>query len=208
MTFSANGVSFGNAVIPSAAIPNDIICPFWDDFDLRLNSDNSTGRVFMQLDGAMGSQRLIIQWDNAGYYNVATTPIAHATFQAILYEGSNRIEFRYGAIGPGGTATIGVENGDGTRGDGIGNAANTGPPVGVTSIVFRPVTPCATGCACPGDLNADMLVDSGDIQSLVDCAITGTGSYACADMNGSTGPIDQTDVNLFVTKLLAGNNCQ
>ena len=46
-----------NVAIPSAALPNNIICPLWDDF-----FSNVGGDVFYQL--LQNPTRFIIQWNN------------------------------------------------------------------------------------------------------------------------------------------------
>jgi hypothetical protein len=66
--------------------------------------------------------------------------------------------------------------------------------------------PAATSlCTCPGDLNGDSLRNGGDVQQFVGCILSG-GTCGCADMNGS-GSLDPTDVNLFVSGLLASQAC-
>lgn len=67
---------------------------------------------------------------------------------------------------------------------------------------FLPVTQI---CFCPGDMNQDGSKNGDDIQTFVNCFITG-GNCSCADVNGTNG-MDVGDVTLFVADLLAGDIC-
>lgn len=68
-----------------------------------------------------------------------------------------------------------------------------------------PVT-CGT---CSGDMDGDQNIDGGDIQTFVDCFLTGPAIgplCPCADMDDSTA-IAPTDIGLFVTELLSPSGC-
>jgi hypothetical protein len=157
LTFSATLGDFTNDPIPNTATPNDIICPLWDDW-----APNQGGDVYYQTLGSAGSQRFIVQWNNVVHFSGS----GNATFQAVLYEGSNCIQYRYGSPLNYNTPTIGVENADGTSGypGGVGPVVASGdclsvcpstsgnpcPPVAPQPHVFcfaTPITPPAeAGC--------------------------------------------------------------
>jgi hypothetical protein len=137
---TASITTFTNAAIPTAGLPNDIICPLWDDFDLR-----TTGDVFYET--LTNPTRFVIQWDNVRRFGQTT---GANTFQAILFQ-SGAIAFRYGALegSPPLTASIGIENSTGTVGVSI-NPAVIG--TGNTCRLFQSggCTACclgAGGCA-------------------------------------------------------------
>lgn len=95
--------AFTNSVIPSSGIPNDIIAPFWDDLD-----GSGQGTVHYKQDG----NRFIIQFTNWQRYSKTGT----LTFQAVLYS-NGRIFFYYNNMNTTlNSATIGIENSDGTVG--------------------------------------------------------------------------------------------
>jgi hypothetical protein len=105
---------FNNIDLGTSASPGDFpaLFPWWSDLSFQVSG---AGSVFYQTMGAPGSRRFIVQWDRA-YASGSANPL---TFQAILFEGSNRILFQYktadlgagDAASKGGTATIGVRDG-------------------------------------------------------------------------------------------------
>jgi hypothetical protein len=119
MTFGPDLSDFSNDPIPTATDPNDLIAPLWDDFDpVPDDPEDPDGVVYYETQGMEPDRVFIAQWTNMRQFGDSDSN----TFQAILYEGSNMIEFRYGLITPEGTPgdyTIGVENIDGTAGTAI-----------------------------------------------------------------------------------------
>ncbi len=114
LTFGGDLSDFTNDQIPDDVDPNDYIAPFWDDLDPA--NAGSPATIHFETRGDPGQQRFIAQWTD-----VPEFPNSGAnTFQAILFERTNCIEFRYGDM----TAdlsdptdiTVGVENQDGTDG--------------------------------------------------------------------------------------------
>ena len=111
LTFGSDVSDFTNDDIPDALDPNDLIAPFWDNL-----SPNNGGTVHYET--RVGPTRFIAQWTDVPEF----TTIGANTFQAVLFEGSNCIEFRYGAFTatpgtpPAADVTIGIENQDGTDG--------------------------------------------------------------------------------------------
>ncbi len=95
--------AFANAAIPSSNLPNDIIAPFWDDLD-----GSGQGTVHYKQEG----NRFIVQFTNWQRYSKTGS----LTFQAVLYS-SGRIFFYYNNMNATlNSATIGIENSDGSVG--------------------------------------------------------------------------------------------
>lgn len=96
---------FTNAQIPTAAAPNDMLAPFWDDLD-----GTNGGNVYYKVEG----NRLIIQYNNWPRYSTSGSSL---TFQVVLYS-NGRIMFYYKTMTSStmNSATVGIENGDGTVG--------------------------------------------------------------------------------------------
>lgn len=96
---------FTNAQIPTAAAPNDMLAPFWDDLD-----GTNGGNVYYKAEG----NRLIIQYNNWPRYSTTGSAL---TFQVVLYS-NGRIMFYYKTMTSAtmNSATIGIENGDGSTG--------------------------------------------------------------------------------------------
>jgi len=110
--FNATGgdVGYNNLELPNDTL-GPAILPFWDDFD------SETGGVYTETRGDAPNRRFIVEWKDRVHYDGAdnTDP---ATFEAILYEGSNRIVFAYADVDMDGTefddgisATIGLNQG-------------------------------------------------------------------------------------------------
>lgn len=111
LTFGATLGDFTNDPIPTAATPNDIICPMWDDF-----SPNEGGSVHAMTMGVAPNRTFIAQWNNVPQFGQGDSN----TFQAILFEIDDSIEFRYGTFSGNVTPTVGVENATGTDGLSLG----------------------------------------------------------------------------------------
>lgn len=86
-----------------------LIAPFWDD----LNPE-SGGKVLFETRGDAGSRTFIVQWDDVPFFASGKADEA-ATFQVILFEGSDEILFQYldvedPAANAGLSATVGIRN--------------------------------------------------------------------------------------------------
>ncbi len=88
---TASGSEYTNSTISTTNIPR--LYPYWDDLTTGTN-----GGVSYVTTGTTGNRIFIIQWKVNRYNLSATTSASTMTFQAWLYEGSNKIEFRYGAM--------------------------------------------------------------------------------------------------------------
>jgi hypothetical protein len=100
-TLSTN--TFTNVSIPNAAIPNEIIAPFWDDLDAK-----SPGTVHYKQEG----NNFIIQWTNYQRYSGT----ASYTFQVVLHSSGKILVYYNNITGTNNEATIGIENSTGTIG--------------------------------------------------------------------------------------------
>jgi hypothetical protein len=110
-----NAYYWSNSAIPKSSTPNNMIAPFWDD----LYPDTS-GDIYYETQGTAPHRRFIAEWDDVAH--IGTSP-SGATFEAILYEGSNNILFQYSDVDFGEeewnfgvSATVGIENANGTVG--------------------------------------------------------------------------------------------
>lgn len=104
-------VGYNNLPLPNATL-GPAILPFWDDFAA------TSGGVFAQTLGEAPNRRLVVQWNQRVHYLASGTPSDPATFEAILYEGSNAIVFQYADVDMDGeefdgglSATIGLNQG-------------------------------------------------------------------------------------------------
>jgi hypothetical protein len=113
LSFTSSSTAYTNQGIPTAAEPNNLVAPFWDD----LNPNNG-GEIYTWQDPANG--RFIVQWDAVPRYSNAN---ALQTFQAILHA-DGRILFQYHTVSDATSATVGIENASGTDGlEVVANAA-------------------------------------------------------------------------------------
>ncbi len=77
----------GNAALPTAS-PALSILPFWDDID------SDTGDVYWAVQGTAPNRVAIIEWYNRPHYSNTGS----ATFQVLLYEGTDEIKFQYADV--------------------------------------------------------------------------------------------------------------
>lgn len=107
---TTGSLPYTNTRIPTNS-PAPAILPFWDDLN-----PFSAGDVYYEVSGTAPNRRFIVEWNNVPHYNNT----GNATFQAIMFEGSNNIFFVYsdvffgnGNYDYGASATIGLNNGTG-----------------------------------------------------------------------------------------------
>jgi Peptidase family C25/Propeptide_C25/Secretion system C-terminal sorting domain len=102
--FDITDAAMTNENIPSADIPNAFIAAVWDDLD-----GGSTGHVYYQQE----SDRFIVEYKDWPGFSGGVGPF---TFQIILYK-NGKIMIYYNTIsGSSNSATVGIENHDGTDG--------------------------------------------------------------------------------------------
>lgn len=154
ITFGSPESSYSNGNLtgsPSSAT----IAVFWDD-----QATGSDG-VFWEVRGDIGSQRLIVQWQNASYLSGGASTLR---YQATLFEQDSRILFNYdnlatGANGhdEGASATVGIKNAGTASGANVLLLSNgNGPNAFVgsnksTSITVRPQRDVYALSLSPGD---------------------------------------------------------
>ena len=80
-------VGVTNAALPVATPPLSML-PFWDDID------SDTGDVYWEVQGTAPNRMAIIEWYNRPHYSNTGA----ATFEVILYEGTNEIKFQYADV--------------------------------------------------------------------------------------------------------------
>lgn len=107
MSFTDSNIDYDNQCLP-ATNQTTLIAPFQDDLDTY------SGAVYWEVQGSAPNRQVIVQWHNINHlYMIGST-----TFQAILYEGSNRILFQYQDVDfvdgyeyldNGASATVGVQ---------------------------------------------------------------------------------------------------
>ena len=91
---------FSNQVVEATNLPK--IYPYWDDL-----ATGTSGYVQYLVTGTAPNRILVVEW----FVTIprATTGAANSIMQVWLYENNGRIEFRYGAMGPGATsASVGL----------------------------------------------------------------------------------------------------
>ncbi len=135
LTVSSNGFitagsganSAVNQSLPSSIAPNNILAPYWADFDLDGTDANDPGAGnMMYARFNVGVNVLVVQWDKVAVYD--EDPTKTYTFQVWIIEGSDEIYFTYGDLAETPTnLTIGAENITGDTGfnyhyNGTGNA--------------------------------------------------------------------------------------
>jgi len=118
---------YQNASIPASSIqrpdgstgsiPSALIAPFFGDLFIK-----PAGTVTVQTVGSTPNRKFVVEWSKAGILDGQGNDTgATLTFEAILYETSNDIQFVYGSVsGPssdGSSATIGIQ--DSTRTEAI-----------------------------------------------------------------------------------------
>ncbi|NLG70002.1 MAG: PKD domain-containing protein, partial [Firmicutes bacterium] len=110
LTFGTTGGDYTNDPIPSSSTPNDLLAVWWDD----LSPQRGDGAVYYHHDPA--GDRFIVQWTDVQRYPGRGSH----TFQAILYPDGRVVyqylEMAFGEPGDEASATIGIENADGTDG--------------------------------------------------------------------------------------------
>ncbi|MGW6202444.1 S8 family serine peptidase [Streptomyces sp. NPDC055089] len=96
-----------NEGLPTAAQPNGIVAPFWDDLTLDKKSTVQTATT-----GKTGSRKFAVVWNNVLFADGSSN---RATFEAVFDEATGAVTFQYKSVpGKGSSATVGIANQAGT----------------------------------------------------------------------------------------------
>ncbi|MBE3574316.1 MAG: PKD domain-containing protein [Firmicutes bacterium] len=165
LTFGSTTGDYSNDPIPDDNTPNNLLAVYWDDL-----SPNRAGSVYTYHDAA--HERFVVEW-----YQVPLYPNTGAlTFEAILYP-DGRILYQYGPPeaplnfgGKANSATVGIENADGS--DGLEVVFNAPYVHNGLAVLFYPFawlsTNVSQGSVAPGA--------SQDVQVLFDLRPIASGS--------------------------------
>ncbi|GII32892.1 hypothetical protein Pmi06nite_63340 [Planotetraspora mira] len=109
VTFGSTDISQNNGSLPSGATPNGAVYAYWDDLLL----DSQSG-VYTATIGTAPKRTFVVEWRDARFYDDVNQRIS---FSVLLGE-DGTISYRYKGItnehAAGNSATIGIENADGT----------------------------------------------------------------------------------------------
>jgi hypothetical protein len=169
LTFGTYGTVYSNAAIPSSTVPNNLIAPFWDDLNPSVG-----GYVYYLLGGTSPNRQLTVEWLNIPHYLYSTGAIS---FEATLYEGSNKIIFQYKDVNfgneyynNGASATSGVE--DSAGGAGVQYTYNQSNLSDGLAISFY--TPASS--SCPNCSGSEVTIENTTFASGTTCECVGTKS--------------------------------
>ncbi|HEX5542145.1 MAG TPA: S8 family serine peptidase [Micromonospora sp.] len=132
MGFGSTSTAWSNTAIPSAGLPNLALYPFWDD----LYVDASSG-VYTTTAGTRPHRSFVVEWRNITTFSDRNVRL---TFTAAISEDGS-ITYRYrdvdgNGVEAGTSATIGLENGDGT--DAFQYSYNEAAVSDGTAIILHP----------------------------------------------------------------------
>lgn len=168
--------------------PNGVIAPFWTDL-----VSFHTGSVKYETRGEPGMRRFIVQWTGVprGF------DVDSNTFQVILHEAGQMIDFRYGTVSGSfdGQTVIGVEDADGRRGT-MFDA--TSPFIGGSCLRWSSIA--GPSACCPADFNGSGTIS---VQDIFDYLATYFSGNLTADFNRS-GEVSVQDIFDFLAAWFAG----
>ncbi len=106
LTFGTDGTDYSNDPIPDTTEPNHLLAVFWDDLN-----PSSGGQVYSTYDA--DNDRFVVEWYQVPRFGETGSSL---TFEAVLYP-DGRILYLYHTLeGTLTSATVGIENGDGSVG--------------------------------------------------------------------------------------------
>lgn len=107
-----------NGPLPGIGKPQQLLGPFWDDLNPSAHPDAGIYAITV---GSAPARRYIMTWHRMPLQAIQSS---YVTFQIVLYEESGVVDFQYlAASGPsssGGSASVGLEYGDGLFGVQVG----------------------------------------------------------------------------------------
>ncbi len=188
--FASN--SFINTAIPSPGAPNNLIAPFWDDLDMSVTNG---GTVYT---GTLPDGRFVVQFDQVKRYFDSSSSL---TFQAILGPEGD-IEFQYGSMAAStlASATVGIENADGTVG--LEVASNEPYITSDKAVLFFSPVIWATVSPNEGTIDEG---ESADVTVMVDATELPAGIYT-AELLIETNDPDAQEVIVPITLTVEEDN--
>ena len=187
-TFSAlTGNTFTNGGIPATGTPNALIAPFWDDLDQSVGGTVYTGTT---PDG-----RFAVQWDGVPRYSDTGSSV---TFQLLL-SADGTVEYQYGTMTATtlSSASVGIENADGT--DGLGVAINAAYVASDKAVRFVPPATYISLSAGSGTISPG---GSAGLDVSFDATGMADGTYT-ADLLITTNDPSATSVTVPITMVVA-----
>jgi hypothetical protein len=179
---------FQNGTLPGSKLPPALIAPFFADLFLPGGASITTLVV-----GAAPNRQFVVEWLNAGILDGQGNDLGSSiTFEAVLYEGSNDIQFIYGSMtgakSDASSATVGIQNSGRTQAVLTGynqSVVSTGTVVAyhfVNGAYAAPAPPSAdTQYSIPNLGGFSMITDGSG-------ATTSTGFATVTPSAGSTTP--------------------
>jgi hypothetical protein len=112
LQFGTNNNDWLQAALPASGFTYTIFAN-WDDFDTSDNAFPHLNGVYTSIDGSAPNRIFNIEW-RTRRHAVSLPPAPTDNFEIRFYEGKDRFDIVYGAVGmTGGTSTVGVQK-DGT----------------------------------------------------------------------------------------------
>ncbi len=198
----AGASEFTNGVASTSNLPK--VYPVWDDL-----ATGSNGNATVVTTGTSPNRIFKVQW-------LVTNPrvlagSANTTFQLWLYEGSNKVEFRYGSVGTSTSASAGMTGGatnfqsitysSNTASTGTANNANTTSPASGRLYSFTPTNATLTYAWTPVEF-----VDSPNTAVTTTVPLEESQTFTVVVSNGgcSAAPV-QTTVNITEGALITAD---
>jgi PKD repeat protein len=157
---SPGTVSIANQDFPDAAVPNNVLAPFWTDLN---PGAGGAVRITTLTDGS--DTWIVVDWDAVPEFSSAARTHSFEVWIGIQGDADpgQDISYAYGSNtgnGDGGFLTVGAENADGTSGgvtyvDGVGTLPSNGTQIRVSSDLFASFTADPTSGASPLEVSFD-----------------------------------------------------
>ena len=197
---------YTNSVVATTNVPK--LYPYWDDLATGVG-----GFVNVLTSGTAPTRTFIVTW----YVTIPrnTTGAANSTFQAILYEGSNNVEFRYGTLGTGGmSASIGltgvaaatnynsVASNFLSSSNTVANNSVSAQPASGTSMLFSPPAIASYVWSANPTLSSTSIENpvASNVAATTTYQVTATSNEGCSASGSATVSIDPfTAVSLSAT---------
>jgi hypothetical protein len=127
ITFVLGSSDFSNTPLTTTSPTPDVptMAVLWDDWHTGRTAGPTGDRVLARTVGEPGERRLIVQWQVVEHFQVPTTPASSVTFQAVLFEETKAIEYRY----------LDTTTGNSTCCEGAGNNNGQSATVGIRDML-------------------------------------------------------------------------